>query len=76
MEGRLTWEEIVERYPDRWVGLRDCVMDGADIVSAVVECVCTDDEQDAKICEYARAKIGLTWDRTTEVGGVYLQWNV
>lgn len=35
---RLTWEQIEERYPHQWVGLKDIEFDsrGADIISAVV----------------------------------------
>lgn len=37
MEERLTWDEIVERYPDQWVGLTDIEWeDEANIRSAVV----------------------------------------
>lgn len=40
MEERLTWKQIVERYPGQWVGLVDveCEPDNeATIVSAVVK---------------------------------------
>lgn len=40
---KLTWQEIVSRYPDKWVGLTDIEREehSADIKSAVV--VCTSD---------------------------------
>ena len=31
-------------YPDRWIAIRDAQMEGADIVSGIVEAVLTDDE--------------------------------
>ena len=35
---RMTWEEIVEKYPDTWVGLTDIDWkDGANVRSAVVK---------------------------------------
>ena len=34
---RMTWDEIVAKYPDQWVGLTDVERDGADVVSAVVK---------------------------------------
>lgn len=38
MEGkRMTWDEIVEKYPDQWVGLTDVERDGASVLSAVVK---------------------------------------
>ncbi len=40
MEERLTWEQIQEKYPDRWVGLIDVKYvndDGVSVESAVVK---------------------------------------
>ena len=34
---RMTWEEIVQKYPDKWVGLVDVKRDGGKILSAVVK---------------------------------------
>ena len=60
---RMTWEEMVDQYPERWVAIRDAQMDGADIVSGIVDAVLTDDE----IGEYReQAAPGLLFDRTTE----------
>jgi len=28
LQEKLSWDEIVEKYPDRWVALTDCDMDG------------------------------------------------
>ena len=36
-EKRMTWDEIVEKYPDKWVGMSDIDWeDGANVRSAVV----------------------------------------
>ena len=38
MEERMTWSEIADKYPDRWVGLVDVDWeDGANVRSAVVK---------------------------------------
>lgn len=40
MGERLTWDEIVEKYPDRWVGLTDVewkAPNNPNVVSAVVK---------------------------------------
>lgn len=38
MENRLTWKEIVDRFPDKWVGLVDVEWeDEANVKSAVVK---------------------------------------
>lgn len=34
---RMTWDEIVEKYPDLWVSVRDAEMNGPDIVSGIIE---------------------------------------
>ena len=36
---RMTWDEIVKKYPDRWVGLTDVVWgnEGSSVESAVVK---------------------------------------
>ena len=40
IEERLTWEEIMEKYPDQWVGLSDIEWeDTANIGTAVVKYV-------------------------------------
>lgn len=39
MEERLTWKEIVEKYPKQWVGLKDVKFvddDGVNVESAIV----------------------------------------
>ncbi|MBO6113012.1 MAG: hypothetical protein J6P45_08200 [Lachnospiraceae bacterium] len=62
-ERRMTWEEMVDRYPERWVAIRDAKMDGADIVSGIVEAVLTDDE----VGDYMdQAAPELLFERTTE----------
>ena len=33
---RTTWDEMVEKYPDQWIAVKDAEMDGADIVSGEV----------------------------------------
>ena len=35
---RMTWDEIVAKYPDQWVGLIDVEGSGVNVRSAVVVC--------------------------------------
>lgn len=44
MGERMTWLEMVEKYPDRWVAVKDAQKDGPDIVSGVLVAVKSDDE--------------------------------
>ena len=48
MSTNMKWEDMVEKYPDRWVAVGNAVMDGPNIVSGDVVAVKTDDE----ICDY------------------------
>ncbi len=42
-EKRMTWDEMVTAYPDKWVVVKDAKMDGPDILSGVLVDVQTDD---------------------------------
>ena len=64
MEERLTWDEIVKKYPEQWVVIKDATMEGSDIVDGIVVAVKNDDE----IGEYRSGNVGksLRFRRTTE----------
>lgn len=66
---RMTWEEIVKKYPDRWVALTDCKMDGPDIIEGLVLCVCEEKDMDSAEIEIMNNKIPFMWERTTELEG-------
>ena len=70
MRERMTWDQMVERYPDRWVAVANPVFDGnhPDILEGDVVAVLTDDEISAY--ELAHQGENLIYDRTTESG-----WN-
>ena len=65
---RFTWEELVSRFPERWVVLKETEKEGPDIISGILVDVKTDDE----IISYENEnlKIGYAYWRTTE-GGFY-----
>ena len=60
----MRWEEMVNKYPEQWVAIKDAVMDGPDVVSGVVIAVLSDDE----IIEYenTHGDDGIEYRRTTE----------
>lgn len=41
---RMSWDEMVKEYPDRWVVIKDAEMDGPDIISGIIVTVKSDDE--------------------------------
>ncbi len=43
-EKRITWQEMVDKYPDMWVAVKDAEMDGPDILSGVPVDVKSDDD--------------------------------
>ena len=55
MKERITWEEMVKRYPDQWVVLEDAEMDGS-----------TDDEIDSYFLETFKAGKRYIKERTTD----------
>ena len=61
---RMTWQEMVDAYPDQWVVVKDAVMDGPDILSGVLVTVKTDDDIGAYRVQNSRR--GYEFRRTTE----------
>lgn len=68
-DGRYSMSAIREMYPDRWVALSDCEMDGVMVVSATVKAVCRDEERLEKEKELDSKRISFIWCRTTEPEG-------
>lgn len=61
---RMTWDEMVLQYPDKWVVLKNVFFSGPDIDSAEIVCV----KDDADILDYQDEHLDddLTFRRTTE----------
>lgn len=72
MNERLTWQEIVERYPDKWVFLIDYELNSAkQIVSGVVYVACTECDISSFEKELSNKGIDFLERRTTEpIGGI------
>ena len=68
MRERMTWDQMVERYPDRWVAVANPIFDGnhPDILEGDVVDVLTDDEISAY--EVSHHGQNLRYRRTTESG--------
>ena len=64
MGERLTWDEMVSKYPEMWVVLKDTEKIGPDVISGVLVDVKTDDE----IIPYENENLrkGYEFWRTTE----------
>lgn len=65
MAERLTYDEMVERYPGKWVFVKNPEKRGPDVVSGEVICVCSDDEYTAKFIEIRHSGINFDKFRTT-----------
>lgn len=61
---RITWEEMVESYPSRWIVISNPEMDGPDVISGIVHGVKTDDEIGKYRVKHGRE--GYVFRRTTE----------
>ena len=68
MRERMTWDQMVERYPDRWVAVANPVFDGnhPDILEGDVVAVLTDDEVSQYKADHSEQNI--IYDRTTSSG--------
>ena len=64
MSERLSWDEMVKRYPERWVVVDSAEKDGPDVLSGVLVAVKTDDEIGDYQAENFRK--GYDFVRTTE----------
>ena len=64
MAERMTMEEMIDQYPDRWVAIRDVERDGPNILSGILYAVLSDDE--IGDFEEEHQGQGLTFFRTTE----------
>ena len=64
MDIRMTWNEMVQRYPDQWVVVKDAEKDGSDVLSGILVAVVSDDD----IGDYQADNFRKGYDfvRTTE----------
>lgn len=72
MPERMTWDEMVEKYPDKWVVLTDVTFEDecrANVESAVVVQVLSDDEEPIVHLRNDRKGINYLYRRTTEYLG-------
>lgn len=70
MSERLTWKEIVAKYPDQWVVMDEVSKDGSTILSGVIVETCTDDEIDSYFVKTLRDGKRYTKRRTADIGGI------
>ena len=63
---RMTWDEMVNRYPDQWVVIEDAEMNGSDIISGVIVTA----KPDSEITQYRLNNKRRDYEicRTTEGG--------
>ena len=61
---RLSWDEMVQQYPDLWVAVKDAEMDGADIMSG--EVIAAQSDEDMRRFGVKNRGAGLVFRRTSE----------
>lgn len=61
---RLTWEEVVDIFPDLWVALKDCRMSGIDVEDGILVDVIADKDVKGYMKQHFDENIFI--DRTTE----------
>ncbi len=71
---KMKWDEIVEKYPDRWVALSDYKKDGPYILEAVPVAVCIDTDRYETELSLREKGVSHIWRRTTELEGANAIW--
>ena len=73
MGKRLSWDDIIEQFPDSWVALTDAQMDGPVIITAIVAAVCKNNRERSE-CEerLISERVIFIWRKTTESEGAYV----
>lgn len=69
MGQKLSWDEIIEKYPNRWVALADYETRGSVILAGIPIRVCREKEMYDTELELDKEGIKFMWARTTEVEG-------
>ena len=64
MGERLTWDEMVEKYPDKWVAVDKAEKKGSDVLSGVLVAVIPDKDIEDYMADNLRK--GYDFVRTTE----------
>ena len=72
MPDKISWSEIVEKYPDRWVALTDCEKKGSRVLAAVPIRVCEEKDMYDTELELNEKGISFIWRRTTELEGAHI----
>jgi hypothetical protein len=70
MEGKMSWDKIVERYPNKWVALADYERRGSVILSGVPVRICVEKDMYNIELELEKEGIDFMWVRTTELEGL------
>lgn len=65
----MSWEEIKDRYPDRWVALSDYKKQGSRIIEGVPVGVCEEKDMYNMELDLKKKGISFVWRRTTELEG-------
>ncbi len=67
---RYTWNEIVSALPNMWVVMKDCNIDGADIVDGVLVDAADDDNWSGMLIKYVGTKCECQRTTDNHFGGV------
>jgi hypothetical protein len=69
MEVKMSWNKIVEKYPNKWVALADYERRGSVILSGVPVMICIEKDMYNIELELEKEGIDFMWVRTTELEG-------
>lgn len=71
---RFTWEELVAKFPNRWVAISDYVISGAELKEGILQAVCEDADMGASMTRLKETGKKIYWKRTTNLRGGNVLW--
>lgn len=66
---KLTYEEVVKLFPDRWVGFSEPKFDGATFIEGIFRYACIDRESSSREVKLMKQGYKIFSFRTTELPG-------
>ena len=71
MNERLTWKEVTEKYPDRWIAVTDCVGKYTPDFTVTVLAVCMFTERREVAYELILQGVNFDWEKTLNLETYY-----
>ena len=71
---KMSWKEIVGKFPDRWVAISDYVFSGFELKEGVLQAVCEDTDISLEMSRLKESGKKIYWKRTTDLAWANVLW--